>query len=84
MEKKTSTVRARIAPQTKKEAEKILEKLGLTSTQAINLFFHQIILHRGMPFEVQISPSESSLEKDPPLEGEKDEKGGFLFFGRKK
>ncbi len=51
---KTATVRARIEPHLKKEAEDFLEKLGLSATQAIVLFYRQITLRRGLPFDVVI------------------------------
>lgn len=47
-------MRARIEPHIKKEAEDFLDKLGLPPTQAISLFYRQIILRRGLPFDVVI------------------------------
>ena len=38
----------------KKEAETILNCLGLTMASAINLFLKQVIIHRGIPFDVKI------------------------------
>lgn len=51
---KTATVRARIEPHLKKEAENLLEELGLSATQAINLFYRQVTLRKGLPFDVVI------------------------------
>jgi len=51
---KTATVRARIEPRLKKEAEHVLEDLGLSATQAINLFYRQVTLRQGLPFDVVI------------------------------
>ncbi|MBI5967945.1 MAG: type II toxin-antitoxin system RelB/DinJ family antitoxin [Deltaproteobacteria bacterium] len=51
---KTETVRARIEPHLKKKAEDVLEELGLSATQAINLFYRQIMLRKGLPFDVVI------------------------------
>ena len=51
---KSATVRARIEPHLKREAEGMLEKLGLSSTQAITLFYRQITLRKGLPFNVVI------------------------------
>jgi DNA-damage-inducible protein J len=51
---KTATVRARIEPRLKKEAEHVLEELGLSATQAINIFYRQVTLHKGLPFDVVI------------------------------
>ena len=51
---KTATVRARIEPRLKKEAEDVLEELGLSATQAIILFYRQVTLRKGLPFDVVI------------------------------
>ncbi|MGI2029477.1 type II toxin-antitoxin system RelB/DinJ family antitoxin [Endozoicomonas acroporae] len=51
---KETTVRARIDESLKQEAEDILRQLGLTTSQAINLYFSQIVLQRGMPFDVRL------------------------------
>ena len=52
---------ARIEPDLKTDAEKILKKLGLSTTEAINLFLSQIRLHKGLPFEIKI-PNKTTLE----------------------
>ncbi len=51
---KTSTIRARIEPDLKGRAEEIFRKLGLTTTQAITLFYKQVELRNGLPFDVAI------------------------------
>ena len=51
---KTTTARARIRPDMKAEAESILRDLGLSVSTAFELFYRQIILHRGLPFDVRI------------------------------
>lgn len=51
---KTATIRARIEPNLKKEAEGLLDKMGLSSTQAITIFYRQIILRKRLPFDVLI------------------------------
>jgi len=51
---KTTTIRARITPTVKSQAEKILSSLGMTASDAIQLLFHQIQLRRGLPFEVAL------------------------------
>ena len=47
---KTEVVRARISPELKRNVEVLLSKLGLTTTQAITLFFQQMELRNGLPF----------------------------------
>ena len=51
---KTAMIRARTEPSLKEEVENILEKLGMTSTEAINMFYRQVKLRKGLPFDVKI------------------------------
>lgn len=51
---KTAMIRARTEEDLKKEAEAIFKKLGLTVTEAINLFYTQVRLRKGLPFEVAL------------------------------
>lgn len=51
---RAAMIRARTEPDVKEKAEAIFEKLGLNATGAINLFYKQVILHKGIPFEVRI------------------------------
>jgi putative transposase len=50
---KTATARARMEPEVKDEAERILEECGLSASEAIGMFYRQVILHHGLPFSVQ-------------------------------
>ena len=51
---KSVNLYARIEPNVKEEAENILSTLGISASSAINMFYKQIILQRGLPFEVKI------------------------------
>ena len=51
---KSANLYARIEPEVKEQAEKILSTLGIPASNAINMFYKQIILQRGLPFEVKI------------------------------
>ena len=51
---KTATIRARIQPELKDKAEYVFRRLGLSTTQAITLFYKQVELRGGLPFEVAI------------------------------
>ncbi|MCK5232136.1 MAG: type II toxin-antitoxin system RelB/DinJ family antitoxin [Desulfobulbaceae bacterium] len=51
---KTATVRARIEPNLKTDVESLFKKLGLSTTEAINLFYRQVKLRKGLPFNVVI------------------------------
>ena len=50
---KTANLYARIEPELKNAAETILGGLGVPVSNAINMFYRQIVLHRGLPFAVQ-------------------------------
>ena len=52
--RKSAMVRARLEPELKERAEKILGMLGLNATQAITLFYRQVELRDGLPFDVAI------------------------------
>ncbi len=54
VEPKTAMIRARTEPALKAEAEATLQSLGLSPSTAINLFYRQIVEHRGLPFEVKL------------------------------
>ena len=58
---KTEFIRARIEPELKTQAEEIFSKLGLSPTDAITLFYVQVILHDGLPFPVRI-PNKETIE----------------------
>ncbi|GAB2024282.1 type II toxin-antitoxin system RelB/DinJ family antitoxin [Lactovum odontotermitis] len=55
---KTANLYARIEPNIKERAEEILEVLGIPASSAINMFYKQIILQHGIPFDVKI-PADS-------------------------
>jgi DNA-damage-inducible protein J len=59
MSTKSATVRARLEPELKQETELILEELGINTTEAIRIFFKQVKLQRGLPFEMKI-PNEKT------------------------
>jgi len=51
---KTAVISARIDPELKHNAEQIFRELGLTTSQAIALFYKQVDLQRGLPFSVKV------------------------------
>ena len=54
MAAKSANLYARIEPDVKERAESILMTLGVPASNAINMFYKQIILHNGLPFEVKL------------------------------
>ncbi len=58
---KSAMIHARTEIELKKEVEEIFAALGLSTTTALNLFFHQVRMRRGLPFSVEI-PNEETLK----------------------
>jgi len=58
---KSAMIRARVEPELKAEVDKIFRELGLTTTEAITLFYNQVKAKRGIPFELTV-PNEITLE----------------------
>lgn len=50
---KTDVLHIRVEPSVKQRAEKTLNDLGLSITEAINVFLNQVILNDGIPFEIR-------------------------------
>jgi len=50
-----ANVNIRIDDSVKKEAEEIFSELGLTMSAATNVFYKQVIRHRGIPFDLRIT-----------------------------
>ncbi|MBR1471914.1 MAG: type II toxin-antitoxin system RelB/DinJ family antitoxin [Lachnospiraceae bacterium] len=70
---KTANLYARIEPEVKEQAERILSALGIPASNAINMFYKQIILHRGLPFEVKMPASglvNASVLSDAEMDAE--------------
>lgn len=52
----TATVQARIDPVLKEKVERIFAELEMTSSDAIKLFYKQVELNGGLPFELKVPP----------------------------
>lgn len=55
-----------VTPEVKQQAEAILQKLGISTSSAYEMFYKQIIANQGMPFEVNI-PDKLFVTDDDPL-----------------
>ncbi len=51
---KTVSIKARVEADLKADAEAVLDELGRTASDAIRLFYRQVALRRGLPFDVVI------------------------------
>jgi DNA-damage-inducible protein J len=74
---KSAMVRARVQPKLKRDVESLFEQLGLSTTQAITLFYRQVALRGGLPFDVVIpnattqktfDDTDSGKHNEPELE----------------
>lgn len=50
---KTTDVRSRVEPDIKMQATAVLDECGLSLSDGIRLFLRQVIVERGLPFEVK-------------------------------
>ena len=51
---RTANVYTRVDPDTKEQAEHILNQLGIPMSNAIGMFLKQVVIQRGMPFEMKL------------------------------
>ena len=45
---------ARVEPELKEQAESVLDQLGIPMSNAVGMFLRQIVLQKGIPFEMKI------------------------------
>lgn len=55
---RTSNVFARVEPEIKEQAEQVLERLGIPMSNAVSMFLRQVVLQRGIPFEMKLPKTE--------------------------
>ncbi len=58
-----TVIRSRIDSSVKLEAQVLLERFGLTMSEAIRLFLHQVVIEKGLPFQIRL-PKTEALEHD--------------------
>lgn len=68
---RSANVNVRVEPDIKKQAEDILDKLGVSASTFINMTYRQVILKKGIPFSVELPVEIRTL--DTMSEGEFDE-----------
>ena len=85
MAAKTANLYARVEPDIKEQAEAILSTLGIPASNAINMFYRQIILQQGLPFDVKISrkhPLDMSILSEKELDAELEKGYADIAAGR--
>ena len=63
-------IQARIDPRIKEEARSVLDELGISMSEAIVVYLKQIILQRGIPFELKL-PNKATSQAVQELESGK-------------
>lgn len=58
---KTDYIRARIEPSLKQEVETMFDSWGITTTQAINMFYKQVQQEHKLPFKCFKRPNKATL-----------------------
>ncbi|WP_414650367.1 type II toxin-antitoxin system RelB/DinJ family antitoxin [Duganella sp.] len=53
----TATIRSRVEPELKEEATRILESCGLDLSTAIRLFLNNVVVAKGLPFDILPNPT---------------------------
>lgn len=83
MAAKNTLVQARLDSGLKKEVETILHSLGLSTSEAINVFFRLIVAYNGLPFDVRIANGRSKIRnKKALLEYLQDQYDGIIATER--
>lgn len=81
---KSANLYARIEPDVKEQAEAILNALGIPASNAITMFYKQIILKKGIPFDVRLPehPLDISLMTSEQLNAELEKGYADMKAGR--
>lgn len=58
---KTAYINARVDEKLKARAEKVLDQVGVSTTEVITMLLHQIVLRQGVPFEVRVPNAETQV-----------------------
>ena len=59
---KSATLKLRINPTLKKDAESILGRLGVPMSIAVDMFLNQVVLTGGIPFAITLPSTPESID----------------------
>jgi len=82
---KSANLYARIEPDLKEQAEGILSELGIPASNAITMFYKQIVLQKGLPFDVKLPanrPVDISVLSEDELNAELEKGYADMTAGR--
>ena len=67
MKQRTTTVRALIDPKKKENVSKILRRMGINHSEAINIFYSLIEEYKGFPFDLKLPEEVEKSEINPEV-----------------
>jgi DNA-damage-inducible protein J len=70
MDMKSSVIHTRIDADLKAGAERVLKQIGLSSSEAVRLFYRQLYLYLGIPFDIKIPNEMTARTLDKSDRGE--------------
>ena len=56
---KTAFINTRVDKTLKTKAEKVLAQIGISTSDLVTILLHQVVLHKGIPFDVKIPNPET-------------------------
>ena len=56
---RTGYITARVEPKLKVSADRALKRVGVSTSDAISMFLRQVVLQKGLPFEVRMPNAET-------------------------
>jgi DNA-damage-inducible protein J len=61
-----TTMNLRIDASLKKEAEKVVDELGLSMASAVTLYLKALVREKGIPFAVSLEPKKKTVRLPSP------------------
>ena len=76
---RAAMIHARMEPELKQDVESIFRALGMTTTEAVTLFYKQVKMRRGLPFSVEVPDEElDAWQREEIKKGLEEMKAGNL------
>lgn len=77
---RAAMIHARMEPELKQNVENIFRALGMTTTEAVTLFYKQVNMRQGLPFAVEVPDEElDTWQREEIKKGLEEMKTGKLI-----
>jgi len=77
---RAAMIHARMEPELKQTVEGIFKELGMTTTEAVTLFYKQVKMRHGLPFSVEVPNDElDTWQREEIKKGLEEMKAGKLI-----